>query len=70
MPENLPNEDELHKQNVISLLGEYDKRLHKNTIEKTYQDMRSRYEDAPIRIYIPLLAMRDARELLSNLAIL
>ncbi len=68
MPENLPNEDELHKQNVISLIGEYDKRLNKNTIEKTYQNMRSRYEDARIRIYIPLLAMRDARELLSNLA--
>ena len=67
MPENSTNEEEQHNRNIIYLIEEYGNRLGQNTIARTYQEMRSRYRDARIRIYVPLFVMRNTKETLSRL---
>jgi hypothetical protein len=67
MFENLTNEEDLHKRNISSLIGEYGDRLDQSTIKQTYQQMRFRYRDARIRIYVPLLVMRNVKETFSRL---
>ncbi len=68
MLENLINEEDQHERNVSSLIGEYSDRLDQSIIKQTYQQMRFRYEEARIRIYVPLFVMRDVKEALSRLA--
>ncbi len=69
MPENLTNEEDHHKRNVFLLMEEYGDKLDRGTIIQTYYEMRSRYKDARIRIYVPLFVMRDAKETLSHLSL-
>jgi hypothetical protein len=67
MLENLTNEDDQHRRNVISLIGDYGNKLEPSTIKQTYQEMLSRFKDARIRAYVPLLAMRYTKEALMRI---
>ncbi len=67
MLEDLNNEEDQHRRNVTSLIGDYGNKLESSTIKQTYQEIRSRFKDARIRAYVPLLAMRYTKETLSHL---
>jgi hypothetical protein len=67
MAENLTNEEDQHRRNVISLIEDYGNKLQPSTIEQTYQEICSRFEHARIRVYVPLLAMRHTKEVLMRI---
>lgn len=67
MAENLTNEENQHRRNVISLIGDYGSKLQPSTIEQAYQEICSRFKHAKIRVYVPLLTMRYTKEVLMRI---
>jgi hypothetical protein len=59
-------EENLHEANVKSLVREHGNIIDPEIIIEVYLETFSRHEKAPVRQFIPLLVMKEAKKALSQ----
>lgn len=60
-----PDEKKLHEENIKELIRRYGADVSEDEIRRLYQGVLSVYEEAPQRKFVPVLVLREVKEILS-----
>jgi hypothetical protein len=65
-PNQQINEVNSHERSIETLIDIYGKQIDTDKIRQIYRQVQSKYKDATVKQYLPILIRRDAGEILSQ----